>query len=76
MRVLSRSKKAAARAMRQGYCRCSRGPGRQERIAPGARPRPRYFFSSFTGSTVRPKVEFVTAAKDAYHAAIAVAIPM
>ena len=28
-----------------------------------------------TGSTVRPKVEFVTAANDAYHAAIAVARP-
>ena len=31
--------------------------------------------SGFTGSTVRPNVEFVTAAKEAYHAAIAVARP-
>src|SRR3954454_24905166 len=35
-----------------------------------------YLLSSFTGSTIRPKVEFVTAANDAYHAAIAVAMPM
>src|SRR3954467_14757768 len=38
--------------------------------------RPSYLLSSFTGSTVRPKVEFVTAANDAYQAAIAVAMPI
>src|SRR3954471_24277746 len=37
---------------------------------------PDYLLSSFTGSTIRPKVELVTAANDAYHAAIAVAMPM
>src|SRR3954470_11341381 len=46
--------------------------GRRRRAA----ARPDYLLSSFTGSTIRPKVEFVTAANDAYHAAIAVAMPM
>ena len=52
----------------QGDLRTARGRRRQT-------PPASYLFSSFTGSTVRPKVEFVTAANDAYQAAIAVAMP-
>jgi hypothetical protein len=36
----------------------------------------RYLASGMTGTTVFPKVELTTPAKDAYHAAAAVAMPM
>ena len=55
-------------------------PQRDLRTGVGGDPEPppfqNYLLSSFTGSTIRPKVEFVTAANEAYHAAIAVAMPM